>query len=292
MLDGLKVLVVDDEPDARELVAQILTECRADIRTAASAAEALGLLPAFRPDILVSDIGMPGCDGYQFMQAVRRLSGEQGGRTPAIALTAFCALGRQDHGDALRLPGAPRQARRSARADGHGGEPRRTGPSVAAREPGRTPARHGYDASPRAARAQQGIPGDQGERPRRPPRRPGQIHAVLGENGAGKSTLMKMIYGAVRPDAGEIRWNGDGRDPQPAGGAALGIAMVFQHFSLFDTPTAAENVWLGLGKSLAARRGRAPHHRGRTTYGLEVDPLRPVHTLSVGERQRSRSCAR
>src|SRR3984893_8130703 len=79
---------------------------------------------------------------------------------------------------------------------------------------------------------------------------PGEIHAVLGENGAGKSTLMKIIYGAVRPDRGEIRWNGQPvsiRNPHEARG--LGIAMVFQHFSLFDTLTAAENVWLGLDPS-------------------------------------------
>ena len=64
---------------------------------------------------------------------------------------------------------------------------------------------------------------------------PGQIHAVLGENGAGKSTLMKIIYGAVRPDEGEILWDGRAveiRHPQEA--RALGIAMVFQHFSLLD----------------------------------------------------------
>ena len=80
---------------------------------------------------------------------------------------------------------------------------------------------------------------------------PGQIHAVLGENGAGKSTLMKIIYGAVRPDEGEIFWNG--RPVQiasPKVARGLGIAMVFQHFSLFDTLTAAENVWLGRDKAL------------------------------------------
>jgi simple sugar transport system ATP-binding protein len=116
---------------------------------------------------------------------------------------------------------------------------------------------------------------------------PGQIHAVLGENGAGKSTLMKIIYGAVRPDEGEIFWNGrlvQIANPQIA--RALGIAMVFQHFSLFDTLTAAENVWLGLDKGLPLAEviGRIREVSGE--YGLEVDPLRPVHTLSVGERQR------
>ncbi len=116
---------------------------------------------------------------------------------------------------------------------------------------------------------------------------PGEIHAVLGENGAGKSTLVKMIYGAVRPDAGEIRWNGQPveiRNPQEA--RALGISMVFQHFSLFDTLSAAENVWLGLDRSLSLAQVTERMRRVESEYGLEVEPLRPVHTLSVGERQR------
>ena len=79
---------------------------------------------------------------------------------------------------------------------------------------------------------------------------PGEIHAVLGENGAGKSTLMKVIYGTVKPDAGQVLFNGrpvQVRNPQEA--RALGISMVFQHFSLFETLTVAENVWLGLERS-------------------------------------------
>src|SRR6218665_1478588 len=81
---------------------------------------------------------------------------------------------------------------------------------------------------------------------------PGQIHAVLGENGAGKSTLMKIIYGALAPDAGSMHWNGQAvrlRHPQQA--RALGIAMVFQHFSLFDSLTVAENVWQGLDQRMS-----------------------------------------
>jgi general nucleoside transport system ATP-binding protein len=116
---------------------------------------------------------------------------------------------------------------------------------------------------------------------------PGEIHAVLGENGAGKSTMMKMIYGTVRPDEGEIRWNGQAvniRNPQEA--RALGISMVFQHFSLFDTLTAAENVWLGLDKSLTLAEVTQRMMKVEKEYGLDVEPLRPVHTLSVGERQR------
>src|SRR5437867_2211807 len=117
--------------------------------------------------------------------------------------------------------------------------------------------------------------------------KPGEIHAVLGENGAGKSTLMKIIYGAVRPDEGEIRWNGQPvaiRNPHEA--RQLGIAMVFQHFSLFDTLTAAENVWLGLENSLSLGDVTQRITDVAKVYGLDVDPLRPVHSLSVGERQR------
>ncbi|NUZ06895.1 ABC transporter ATP-binding protein [Piscinibacter koreensis] len=117
--------------------------------------------------------------------------------------------------------------------------------------------------------------------------KPGEIHAVLGENGAGKSTLMKIIYGAVKPDAGEVRWNGAPVSiASPAAARALGISMVYQHFSLFDTLSAAENVWLGLDKSLPLARVVARVREVAGEYGLEVDPLRPVHTLSVGERQR------
>ena len=80
---------------------------------------------------------------------------------------------------------------------------------------------------------------------------PGEIHAVLGENGAGKSTLMKIIYGAVQPDAGSITFDGQPATiKNPVDARALGIAMVFQHFSLFETISVAENVWLGLDKSL------------------------------------------
>jgi len=116
---------------------------------------------------------------------------------------------------------------------------------------------------------------------------PGEIHAVLGENGAGKSTLMKMIYGTVQPDAGHMLFDGEPmlvRNPQAA--RALGIAMVFQHFSLFDTLTVAENVWLGLDGDLSLAAVQAAIVEKAATYGLEIDPARPVHTLSVGERQR------
>ena len=116
---------------------------------------------------------------------------------------------------------------------------------------------------------------------------PGEIHAVLGENGAGKSTLMKIVYGAVRPDAGGIRFDGRPvaiRNPQEA--RRLGVSMVFQHFSLFETVTVAENVWLGLDASLSLVEVSDRIRAKAGEYGLELDPERPVHTLSVGERQR------
>jgi simple sugar transport system ATP-binding protein len=116
---------------------------------------------------------------------------------------------------------------------------------------------------------------------------PGQTHAVLGENGAGKSTLMKIIYGAVKPDEGSVLFDGRPvhiRNPQEA--RALGISMVFQHFSLFETLTVAENVWLGLDKSLSLAQVTRSILDKAAEYGLDVDPSRPVHTLSVGEMQR------
>ncbi|UCE32229.1 MAG: ABC transporter ATP-binding protein [Burkholderiales bacterium] len=115
----------------------------------------------------------------------------------------------------------------------------------------------------------------------------GEIHAVLGENGAGKSTLMRIIYGAERADAGEMRWEGRTVSiPTPAAARRLGIGMVFQHFSLFETLTVTENIALVLDErfdraALAERIDETSHR-----YGLPVDPRRTVHALSVGERQR------
>ena len=116
---------------------------------------------------------------------------------------------------------------------------------------------------------------------------PGQIHALLGENGAGKSTLVKMVYGTLRPDAGDILWQGapiTAHDPRAA--RRLGIGMVFQHFSLFEAMTVLQNIALGLDhpgpRAALADRVRAVS----TEYGLPLDPARPVHALSVGERQR------
>lgn len=115
----------------------------------------------------------------------------------------------------------------------------------------------------------------------------GEIHAILGENGAGKSTLMKIIYGAVKADEGTLHFNGKPtliRNPQEA--RQLGISMVFQHFSLFDTLSVAENVWLGLDRNLSLASVTERIQQTASNYGLDIDPMRPVYSLSVGEMQR------
>jgi CheY-like chemotaxis protein len=83
------VLAVDDEPDARDLLSKMLTNYGAEVKTCASAAEALRTLGEWRPDALVSDIGMPGEDGYELLGKIRAREPERGGRIPAVALTAY-----------------------------------------------------------------------------------------------------------------------------------------------------------------------------------------------------------
>ncbi len=114
---------------------------------------------------------------------------------------------------------------------------------------------------------------------------PGQVHAILGENGAGKSTLMKLIYGVETPDEGRILWKGRPVTlANPADARALGIGMVFQHFSLFETLSVVQNIALIVPGSRATLAGRI-RDLGRE-FGLEIDPDAMVHDLSVGERQR------
>jgi ABC-type uncharacterized transport system ATPase subunit len=118
---------------------------------------------------------------------------------------------------------------------------------------------------------------------------PGKIYALLGENGAGKSTLMKIIYGVVKPDAGKIIWEGQEIEiTAPVHARKLGIGMVFQHFSLFETLSVLENIALCMEKedsrdmdALAKRISEVSEK-----YGMALEPHRPVHTLSTGERQR------
>ncbi len=99
-LDGLKILVVDDEPDTRDMLQAGLGQCGAEVTAAASAAEALAAIEKHAPDLVISDIGMPGEDGYELMRRVRALPAEAGGRVPAIALTAYARV--EDRMHALR----------------------------------------------------------------------------------------------------------------------------------------------------------------------------------------------
>ncbi|AFO88595.1 ABC transporter ATP-binding protein [Phaeobacter inhibens] len=115
----------------------------------------------------------------------------------------------------------------------------------------------------------------------------GEVHALLGENGAGKSTLVKMIYGLVKPDSGTMLLRGEPYTPgEPRQARADGIAMVFQHFSLFDALNVAENIALGMENPPAMRDLASQIRRVSETYGLPLDPYRTVGDLSAGERQR------
>jgi ABC-type uncharacterized transport system ATPase subunit len=116
---------------------------------------------------------------------------------------------------------------------------------------------------------------------------PGEIHALLGENGAGKSTLVKIIYGVLRADAGTVVWEGEPvKITSPAVARQHGIGMVFQHFSLFDSLTVAENIALGIDERIPPRQLVERITTVSARYGLGLDPGRHVHHLSVGERQR------
>jgi ABC-type uncharacterized transport system ATPase subunit len=115
----------------------------------------------------------------------------------------------------------------------------------------------------------------------------GEVHALLGENGAGKSTLVKMIYGLVKPDSGTMDLNGAGFAPAaPNAARALGVGMVFQHFSLFDALNVAENIALGMENAPRPRDLAAKIKDVSQQYGLPLDPYMRVGDLSAGERQR------
>ncbi len=115
----------------------------------------------------------------------------------------------------------------------------------------------------------------------------GEVHALLGENGAGKSTLVKMIYGLVKPDSGTMTLRGQAFTPsEPRAARADGIAMVFQHFSLFDALNVAENIALGMENPPAMRDLAMRIREVSENYGLPLDPYKTVGGLSAGERQR------
>lgn len=115
----------------------------------------------------------------------------------------------------------------------------------------------------------------------------GEIHALLGENGAGKSTLVKMLFGALAPDEGRILWDGDVAEIRtPAHARRLGIGMIFQHFSLFEALSVAENIALGLDTASRGPRLADTIRKVSREYGLPLDPDASIADLSVGERQR------
>jgi ABC-type uncharacterized transport system ATPase subunit len=115
----------------------------------------------------------------------------------------------------------------------------------------------------------------------------GEIHALLGENGAGKSTLVKMLFGSLEPASGDIVWKGEKvRIASPGQARKLGIGMVFQHFSLFDALTAAENIMLSLDDDTTIVEIAEKARDVSRAYGLPLDPYALVGDLSVGERQR------
>ncbi|RFC65650.1 MULTISPECIES: ABC transporter ATP-binding protein [Mesorhizobium] len=117
--------------------------------------------------------------------------------------------------------------------------------------------------------------------------RQGEIHALLGENGAGKSTLVKMLFGSLEPTSGEIFWKGQPvKITSPSVARSLGIGMVFQHFSLFEALTAAENIALSVDDGTSLDKIAAKARDLSKTYGLPLDPDSLVGDLSVGERQR------
>ena len=116
---------------------------------------------------------------------------------------------------------------------------------------------------------------------------PGEVHALLGENGAGKSTLVKMIYGLVKPDSGQMHLHGTAFAPaNPSAARQAGVAMVFQHFSLFDALSVAENIALGMENPPSPRDLSERIRSVSEEYGLPLEPQQTVGDLSAGERQR------
>ncbi|AYD01273.1 ABC transporter ATP-binding protein [Neorhizobium sp. NCHU2750] len=115
----------------------------------------------------------------------------------------------------------------------------------------------------------------------------GEIHALLGENGAGKSTLVKMLFGVLQPTSGTISWEGNPvQISSPGAARKIGVGMVFQHFSLFEALTVAENIALSLDPGTPLAKIAEETATVSRAYGLPLDPSAHVADLSVGERQR------
>ena len=116
---------------------------------------------------------------------------------------------------------------------------------------------------------------------------PGELHALLGENGAGKSTFVKMVYGLLQPDSGHFEWQGEKiqiSNPQQA--RATGIGMVFQHFSLFEALSVAENIRLALPADYHSEDLAAEIASKSADYGIPLNADQIIADLSVGQRQR------
>ena len=116
---------------------------------------------------------------------------------------------------------------------------------------------------------------------------PGELHALLGENGAGKSTFIKMVYGLLQPDQGYLEWRGERvtvTNPQQARG--MGIGMVFQHFSLFEALTVAENIALALPPDFPRQKLSQMIKTKSAEYGIPLNPDSIIADLSVGQQQR------
>ena len=123
-LAGLRVLVVDDEPDTRELIRTVLESCSALVTTASTATDALQRFQEQPPDLLVSDIGMQGKDGYWLIRQIRSLPAHRGGRVPAVAITAYAGTRESDAGPAGGFHQSRQQTDGAARAAGRGGRER------------------------------------------------------------------------------------------------------------------------------------------------------------------------
>ncbi len=123
--------------------------------------------------------------------------------------------------------------------------------------------------------------------------RPGEIHALLGENGAGKSTLVKMLFGVLEPTEGEIAWQGQPVSiGSPSDARKLGIGMVFQHFSLFEALTVAENIALSLDDSIPIGKIAEEAASLSRAYGLPLDPMHMSPTFPSASASASKSSGR